>query len=176
MNKIIFLGDSITKLGDWKTLLPDFDIDNYGVSGNKTYQVTERVERLFNKKSNQLFLLIGINDLGDNRTVYNIEKDYRRLVNLILENDVASDINLVSVLPIKEGELSKPGLKPEKILQLNDTLKVIVKDNNLKFVDIYSSFADKNGELKEGYTNDGLHLNEEGYKIYSSSIKKYLKR
>ncbi|MEN8187381.1 MAG: GDSL-type esterase/lipase family protein [Bacteroidota bacterium] len=173
---IIFLGDSITELGNWKTLLPDFDIDNYGVSGNRTYQVTERVDKLFNKKANQLFLLIGINDLGDNRTIYDIENDYRRLVNLILENDVASDIILVSVLPIKESEWSKPGLRPDKIHQLNNTIKIIAKDNNLKFVNIHSLFADKNGELKEEYTIDGLHLSEEGYKFYSSLIKKYLKR
>jgi len=167
---IIFLGDSITEWGNWKTLLPEFDIENYGIHGNKTHQVIDRVDELFEKKADQLFLLIGINDLGDNRLVVDIENDYRKLVELLLNNKVASQISLVSVLPIIESSWQKPELTLENIDILNNLIKVIAKDNKISFIDINSSFANENGELKEELTTDGLHLSDEGYLKYAELI------
>ncbi len=171
---IIFLGDSITEFGNWQSLLPNFDIVNYGVSGDKTYQVVERVDKLFNKKANKLFLLIGINDLSDNRPFCDIEMNYRKLLNLLLENDIASEIILVSILPFRTSKYSKPGFYLNNVYQLNNLISSIAKENNLIFVDIHSSFADINGELKDELTDDGLHLSYKGYDLYKKLIKKYL--
>ena len=55
---IIFLGDSITKLGNWKTLLPEFDIANYGIVGNKIYQIINSVDWLFNVRLYYIDFLI----------------------------------------------------------------------------------------------------------------------
>lgn len=167
---IIFLGDSITEWGDWKTLLSEFDIENYGVHGNKTYQVIERVGELFGKKADQLFLLIGINDLGDNRSISDIENDYIELLKLLLENNVAQKFNLISVLPVQPHKWKKPGLTIYNINKLNDKIKVVAENQSLNFVDIHFSFTDENGELKEEFTTDGLHLSEAGYLNYKDQI------
>ncbi len=171
---IIFLGDSITELGSWKTLLSEFDIVNYGVSGDKTYQIIDRVEELFNKEAHQLFLLVGINDLGENRLVTDILKDYAKLINLLLNNKVASSIHLVSVLPIQSNLWEMPGMTSENINNLNSGIMNLSQDNNLSFVNIHNMFTDVRNELKQEYTTDGLHLNSEGYKVYAQEIRKYL--
>jgi len=168
---IIFLGDSITEWGDWKTLLPEFEIDNYGVAGNKTYQIIDRIDELFNKEAHQLFLLVGINDLGDNRSLYDITSDYNKLVNLLEENKVAKEINLISVLPIVEFSWQKPGVSLQNIYQLNNEIKQIAQKNNINYIDIHSSFADETGNLKQEFTTDGLHLSEVGYLKYAEVIK-----
>ncbi len=172
---IIFLGDSITEWGNWETLLPEFDIENYGIAGNTTSQVIDRVDELFNKKAHQIFLLVGINDLGDNRSIFEIVTDYNKLVKLLTENNVASEINLVSVLPIDESSWQKPGLTNANIDKLNSEIEVIAIENNIKFIDIKSSFSDKLGQLKQELSKDGLHLSEVGYEKYSSQIIKYIK-
>jgi len=171
---IIFLGDSITELGNWKTLLSEFDIVNYGVSGDKTYQIIDRVDELFDKEVHQLFLLVGINDLGENRLVTDILKDYAKLINLLSNNNVASSIHLVSVLPIQSNLWDKLEMTSENIINLNSGIMNLSRDNNLSFVNIYSMFTDVRNELKEEYTTDGLHLNSEGYEVYAQEIRKYL--
>ena len=167
---IIFLGDSITEWGNWESLLPEFDIANYGVAGNKTYQIIDRVDELFGKEAHQLFLLVGVNDLGDNRFLTEIETDYKRLVELLFSNNVSSEINLVSVLPIKQSEWEKEGLSLVNIEELNKIIKDIAKENSFNFVDIYSAFVDTDGELKNEFTTDGLHLSESGYLKYAELI------
>ena len=171
---IIFLGDSITEWGNWETLLPEFDIENYGIHGNKIFQVIDRVDELFGKEGDQLFLLIGINDLGDNREIYDIENDYRKLVKLLFDNNVASEINLVSILPLQPDKWTKAGLTIENVNRLNDVIKVIANDYGFIFIDINPSFADQNGELKEEFTTDGLHLSEAGYLNYKDQIQRKL--
>ena len=171
---IIFLGDSITEWGNWETLLPEFDIENYGVAGNTTFQIIDRVDELFGKEAHQLFLLVGVNDLGDNRSLVDVESDCKNLVALLLSNKVASEINLVSVLPINESEWEKEGLTLANIKRLNTIIKTIAKENNFNFVDISSSFADKNGQLKNEFTTDGLHLGEIGYQKYAEVIRKFI--
>ena len=172
---IIFLGDSITEWGNWKTLLPEFEIVNYGIAGNTTTQIIDRVDVLFNKEADQLFLLVGINDLGDNKRLTDIETDYKKLVELLKYNNVASEIDLVSVLPIKESDWNKEGLTIANINELNKIIKGISKDNSINFVDINSSFTDGKGGLKDKFTTDGLHLSEAGYERYRDLILKNLK-
>ena len=168
---IIFLGDSITEWGNWKTLLPEFKIANYGVAGNKTYQIIDRVDELFDKEAHQLFLLVGINDLGDDRSLSDIVSDYKKLVSLLVENKVAKEINLISVLPIIEFSWQKPGVSLQNIYQLNKEIKLIAQEYNINYVDIHSLFADETGNLKQGFTIDGLHLSEAGYLMYAELIK-----
>ena len=167
---IIFLGDSITEWGNWEALLPEFEISNYGVAGNTTSQVIDRVDELFGKEANQLFLLVGINDLGENRSLVDIESDYKKLVELLQSNNVASEINLVPVLPVIEREWEKEGLTLANIIKLNKVIKVVAKENNFIFVDIYSAFTDSRGQLKNEFTTDGLHLSESGYLKYAELI------
>ena len=167
---IIFLGDSITEWGNWKILLPEFDIENYGIAGNTISQIIDRVDELFGKEAHQLFLLVGINDLGENKSLIDIESDYKKLVELLQSNYVASEINLISVLPVIESEWNKEGLSLANIEKINNLIKAISKKNSLNFVDLHSSFADEKGELRNELTTDGLHLSEAGYLKYRDSL------
>ena len=171
---IIFLGDSITEWGNWKTLLPEFEIENYGFAGNKTYQILDRVDELFGKEAHQLFLLVGINDLGDNRSLVEIVSNYNKLVSLLVENKVSKQINLISVLPIVEYSWQKPGVSLQNIYDLNNEIKLLSQEHNINFIDIHSSFADETGNLKQECTTDGLHLSEVGYLKYAELIKSKL--
>ena len=39
---------------------------------------------------------------------------------------------------------------------------------------MYPKFVDSNDYLDSKYTKDGLHLNDEGYKIFTNVIDKYM--
>nr|MBD3621582.1 hypothetical protein [Sunxiuqinia sp.] len=53
--------------------------------------------------------------------------------------------------------------KSEGIVLLNEQLKTVAENENIGYLDLYSRFADENGQLLPGYTADGIHLSAEGY-------------
>lgn len=69
-----------------------------------------------------------------------------------------------------------------KSLELYDLLKPSIKNINkiiienqenelYSVIDLYSIFVNNRGQLINKLTNDGLHLNEKGYKLWSKFIK-----
>ena len=62
--RIIFLGNSITQLGNWKKLLNDSTVINRGIAGDITFGVLKRLDDVTRRQPSKLFLLIGINDIG----------------------------------------------------------------------------------------------------------------
>ena len=39
---------------------------------------------------------------------------------------------------------------------------------------MYDELVDKNGNLKLEYTKEGLHMSDDGYKIITKKLKKYV--
>ena len=62
--KIVFLGNSITEMGDWKKLTGDSTVINRGIGGDITFGILQRLDEVLNRKPSKIFLLIGINDIG----------------------------------------------------------------------------------------------------------------
>lgn len=47
---------------------------------------------------------------------------------------------------------------PEKIINLNQEIKIIAHRYNLQYLDLYKVLVASNGQLAQEYTTDGLHL------------------
>ena len=62
----------------------------------------------------------------------------------------------------------------ELIKAINEDIKKICKENNVTYINTYDLLIDEDGNLKDEYSNDGLHLTEKGYDVVTSKIKPYL--
>ena len=67
---IVFLGDSITAAGNWTSLFGISYIINAGIPGDRVYNIIDksnvsRVNSVTSSKPQKIFLMLGINDLGD---------------------------------------------------------------------------------------------------------------
>src|SRR5271168_325844 len=62
--RIIFLGNSITEMGDWKKVLNDSTVINRGIGGDITYGVLKRLKDITDRSPSEVFILLGINDIG----------------------------------------------------------------------------------------------------------------
>lgn len=76
-----------------------------------------------------------------------------------------------SVLP-GNSRFSKP-VDNNLVFRLNEELKILAEEFNYQYIDLYSFFTIDN-ELAYQYTNDGLHLNGEGYAAWKEIIKNYV--
>ncbi len=173
-NAIVFLGNSITERGQWHELLPGRIIMNRGIGGDNTFGVLARLDSVLMGQPKQLFLLIGINDIGRGLPVEVIANNYKRIVEQIRASSPKTVIYTQSVLPMNDDVLKAAYLKNKKdtILQLNKAIKQIAADHRLTYINLHEVFADEKGDLKKEYTIDGIHLNPAAYVVWVDYLKK----
>lgn len=178
---IIFFGDSITEIYNLNKYYPKRNVVNKGVSGNKTTDLVNRInEDVYEYNPSKVFLLVGINDLAADTEQEDILENIQLIINGIQINRKNSEIYVESVYPINKDLIMEHGtnfaytLDNNKVMNLNNELKKLCKENDITYIDVYSKLIDENNELKGNYTKDGIHLSDLGYLKVTSELKKYV--
>ena len=177
---IIFIGDSIVEyyplqelLGTAKTIV------NRGIRGYQTKLLLENLDaHLYGGAVDQIVLLIGTNDIGKDVLMNEALDNLERVIQSIVRNYPLSQIKLLSILPVNEGEKYKQTVyirTNEKIREWNQAYEALTSAYmQVDFVPVYDSLIDTEGQLKKDYTTDGLHLSVAGYQALSEALKEYL--
>lgn len=171
--RIIFLGDSITEMGDWKKVLNDSTVINRGIGGDVTRGVLRRLKDITDRSPSKVFILLGINDIGRGISDGVIAGNYLKIIGEIHNKCPKTIIYVQSVLPVNPGlpQFPRHYHKHEHILALNKLLASHAKEGNYKYIDIFQLFADGNGLLGSQYTYDGIHLRQSAYPIWVDHLK-----
>jgi lysophospholipase L1-like esterase len=176
---IIFLGNSITAGTDWNEQLGITNARNRGISGDITFGVIERLQEVTEGKPAKVFILIGINDISRNIPDSVILNNYKRIVTTIKAQSQQTKIYFHTLMPVNNEftQFKNHYNKDEHILWLNEQIKLLGKQENFTVIDLYPHFLNADKKLDKKYTEDGLHLNAEGYKVWTKILKEgnYLK-
>jgi lysophospholipase L1-like esterase len=172
--RVIFLGNSITEMGNWKKATGDTTVINRGIGGDNTYGVLKRIDDITDRQPSKVFLLIGINDIGKDIPDSVIAYNDLKIVKEIHVKSPQTHIYLESVLPVNSTVNNFPQHydKADHILTLNKLLAANAAAGNYTYVDIFQLFADADGRLKKEYTYEGLHLKPPAYDIWVSYLRK----
>lgn len=162
----IMLGDSITDEGSWDELLNKDTIQNRGISGDTTSGVSDRLDSV-NKNIQQVFIMIGVNDIMRGKEVDEVYANYLKIIQTFRDKNIK--VYIQSTLYI--GETRKANFNP-KIEELNKRLEKYAKENKLVFINLNHILAPQK-VLKKEFTFDDLHLNGTAYKLWAKEIKKY---
>lgn len=174
---IIFIGDSIVEycplqelLGTAKTIV------NRGIRGYQTRLLLENLDaHLYGDAVDQIVLLIGTNDIGKDIPLNEALDNLERVIQSIARDYPLSQIKLLSILPVNEGEKYKQTVyirTNEKIREWNQAYEALTSAYmQVDFVPVYDSLIDSEGQLKKDYTTDGLHLSVAGYQALSEALK-----
>ena len=174
---IVFLGNSITAEGkNWNARLNNSKVRNRGIGGDTTDGVLARLGEIIDSEPSAVFLLIGINDLYNNSiqepSVNYIANNIIEIAKKIKTKSNDSKVFIQTLLPISIKKSTKDyELYNHSIGTINE---IIVENQHKKLysiIDLYALFVNSAGQLREDLTYDGLHLNEEGYKVWSNFIK-----
>lgn len=162
---IVFLGNSITEAGKWQEMLPGMRVINRGISGDITFGVLARLPEIVAAKPSKIFLLIGVNDLKREVPVAIIIQNYKRMIHMIRHGSPHTKIYLQSVLPVNDSMLIAPFKKVtnQDVGKLNESLRSLVHENRVYYVNLHEVFADEKGQLKKEETPDGLHVKIASY-------------
>ncbi|WOD42809.1 GDSL-type esterase/lipase family protein [Hwangdonia lutea] len=177
-NEIIFLGNSITEGGDWKSLFPNQNVINRGISGDVTDGILYRLKEVTASKPSKVFLLIGTNDMARGKSIDYVLEHTEKIILQIKKQSKDTKIYLQSILPINPHvgqKFSGHKNNHQKIIEANQRLKILAKKHHLKYIDLHKAMRNGKKHIKPKYTYDGLHLSEAGYKKWKQVIRKYVK-
>jgi lysophospholipase L1-like esterase len=177
---VVLVGDSITEGFEVPRYFPGRRVLNRGIGadviGNDLPAEDRRgvLRRLdcsiFDCSATDVFLMIGVNDLNAGRTVDTMEAGYREILRQIKERAPAVRVHVQSLLPTR-GASAKHNAP---IREFNRRLERLAREFGYHYLDLHSLFTDDAGELKSGFTNDGLHLTEPAYEVWCTEIEKAL--
>jgi lysophospholipase L1-like esterase len=170
---IVFLGNSITEGGDWKKLTGEAKVINRGIGGDITFGVLQRLDDITRREPFKLFILIGINDIGKDIPDEVIADNCRKIIEKVKAESPSTRLYLQSILPVNPGIKRFPQHydKENHIVRVNELLKKVALAARVNFVNLYPLFLDDQQRLDKRFTGDGLHINEEGYKIWIKFLK-----
>ncbi len=167
---IVFIGDSLTEWFDWQTRFQEHNIKNLGIAGEPVEGLLSRLNHIRKSIGNPdyIFIMTGINNIAmEDYNILNRQKEILEKLSVWFKESV---IVVQSILPVMLSWVNN-----KTIEDINSALQVIAKGFNARYLDIYSFFADKNGEPKGEYLlDDGVHLSNEGYKAWADVIEDFL--
>jgi lysophospholipase L1-like esterase len=181
--QIVMLGDSLTEGFDLKKAFPGKPFVNRGIVadhidwGTNWDTVDIGVIHRLDKESlapdpSYIFILIGVNDIGDSTEKIDIYiKNYKKMLKILKKTYPCSEIIIQSGLPCR----NKYARLNKGVVEFNTKLEKLARKFKLKYVDLYSIYRDEKGELKENITRDGIHLKPEAYISWQKEIEKILK-
>ena len=177
---IIFIGDSIIEYYPLQELLGTSKaIVNRGIRGYQTGLLLDNLDsHLYGDTVDQIVLLIGTNDIGKDIPMSQALTNLESVIQTISRDYPLSQIKLVSILPVNEGEDFKQTVyirTNEKIKAWNQAYQDLASAYmQVEFVPVFENLLDQKGQLKSDFTTDGLHLSVSGYQALSNTLKKYI--
>ncbi len=163
---IVFLGNSITEqAGDWSLQVNNPKARNRGIAGDTTDGVLARLGELIYYKPEQVFILIGINDLfRDDMSSEKVFENILQIVNDIHNGSPETEIFVQSILPTTTQTIN------EKIQLTNDMLINSEVSEPYEIISLHNLFTDDSGLMNMELSVDGVHLNENGYTVWVDKI------
>ncbi len=175
-NLSILAGDSLS-LWFPESLLPKDQIWlNQGISGETSQGLMRRLGLWKGLQPRRVFVMIGINDLLKGTASDQVLKNNQAIVRKLRQAHPKADIVLQSVLPHSgnqstwEGRAKLDRIPNQQILQFNRKLAAIAKAEKVHYLDLNPLFTDEKGLMRKELTTDGLHLNPQGYLVWSTAM------
>lgn len=162
---VLFVGSSSIRM--WTTLeedFPDVPIINRGFGGSEITDIIRFADRIVVPyQPRMIFFYAGDNDIANDKSAADVVADFQRFVDLVHESLPSTRIAFISIKPSPArwevlGEMRKA----------NGLISEYAASTDLvEYVDVFTQMLDAAGRPRaELFAEDGLHLNENGYRLW----------
>jgi len=171
---VIFYGSSSIRL--WNSLEDDFDymkVTNLGFGGSTLAACVWFFERIMiDYKPKALVVYAGDNDLGDGRNPEEIFIFFQQLMVKVNQRFGILPCYFISLKPsLTRWQMADQFRYTNNLIES----EIIKLNSNWKFIDVFKKMLNKEGNPNpELYDHDGLHLSEEGYRLWATTVKEKL--
>ncbi|MBQ6323990.1 MAG: hypothetical protein IJI22_04060 [Bacilli bacterium] len=177
------LDDSYLFIGDFYTERFNFDdLDYHYVKECNSKYTTEDIlgdikNKIYLYNPSVVFIQLGINDLNNNKQEEEIIDNIGAIIDGIKDNRPYAKIYVESIYPINkdvddyDDDILDDEIDNDLIISLNKEIKKLTEEKKVDYLDVFS-FVSEEDKLNEEYTDNGIYLNDEGYKRILKEIKR----
>ena len=181
---VVFFGDS--RAYEWSAIanIP-IEFANRGINGQTTNQVLGRTSaHVASLSPNFVVIQVGINDLKHIATfpnesqsiVTNCKQNIQKIVDE-LSKEQKTTVILTTIFPVPDSSQSQRSFWSDDvdraIIEVNQFIKSL-KSDRVIILDAASLLANEQGEVRQIYSRDFLHLNDDGYTMLNKELSKIL--
>lgn len=157
----VFLGDSITNAGRWSELFPSLVVSNQGIDGDTAKGMLGRAQLVSDTQADCVFILAGINDIIQQRSIESILTHYQSLVTRLLKSGHQVVIQSTLYTSVEEWN--------QQVTELNNALRRLAEDHQLLFIELNEGL-EFHGAIDPNATYDGTHLQPAAYIKWQQTI------
>ena len=173
LGAVLFTGSSSIRM--WSHLAASFPgkpVFGRGFGGSHLSDLNAYAHRMVLPYSPRHVLIYeGDNDLAAGKSPEQILKDFEAFVGILRSVLPRTRISFIAIKPSK----ARWALTAQ-IRKTNDYIRSHASRNRgIDFIDIFTPMLSKSGQVREElFLEDGLHLNPQGYAVWTSVIRRYL--
>lgn len=170
---ILFVGSSSIRLWNLKESFPERVTANHGFGGSQMADSVHFFERIVVPvKPSVIVVYAGDNDIAQKKTPQVVAENFAQFAAKVKEHlPECRKVIYVAIKPsVKRWALADTIKATNQLIETNCR-----KDDQLHFLDIWTPMLDANGQPRpELLLEDGLHMNKDGYRIWSEALEAVL--
>ncbi len=171
---LLFVGSSSIKLWHLGTYFPNLPCTNVGVGGFHISDVNHAIARLvFPHEPKVIIFYAGDNDIAAGKTAGQVLASYREFVHRVRGHLPDARVVFISIKP----SILRRSLWG-RMRQANQLIEEFCRsDPHLTYADVATPMLDTMGSPRRDlFAPDGLHLNGEGYRLWTGVISPIVER
>lgn len=170
---VLFVGSSSIRLWKLEQSFPGKTLVNHGFGGSELADSVHFFDRIVTPvKPKTIVVYAGDNDISKGATAERVLSDFQQLVGRTRKSLPAeTTVVFISIKPsLKRWALA------EEMTKANQQIAAwCQQQRGVRFVDVWQPMLNAQGLPQPGlFVKDGLHLNDDGYKIWTSELAKAL--
>jgi lysophospholipase L1-like esterase len=175
---VLFVGSSSIRL--WKTAeaFPELPVINRGFGGSTIADANHYFDRVVSKyKPRAIVFYSGDNDIASGDSAQDVCDDFEEFVQLVQKQLPKTPIYFISIKP----SIARQKMWPEMKIANSLVSKLASLNGQVHYVDVAAPMLGpepSEGESappKDLFLDDGLHLNSNGYKLWTDTLAPHLK-
>ncbi|HLY11696.1 MAG TPA: GDSL-type esterase/lipase family protein [Planctomycetota bacterium] len=172
--EIVFVGSSSIRFWKSTEAFPDLQIINRGFGGSQMSDSVRYAERIILPYAPRIVVVFaGGNDVNAKKSPEQVADDFKALVAKIHGALPKTKVYFISLFPNVQRRSQNPACA-----KVNDLIEAFTKtDSRLGYIDTASRMrAEDGGPRPELLRPDGLHMNDDGYKIWNEIVGALLRK
>ncbi len=171
-NAILFVGSSSIRFWETAAAFPGVPVINRGFGGSEISDVIFHYDRVIKPYAPaKIFLYGGDNDIAFGKNAAQVFADYRQLIDRVQRDFPAAQLIFLSIKPSRARQDKWPEMqKANGLIQ-----EFAAANDRLGYVDLATPLFNEQGELRDVFVKDGLHLNALGYTLWTATLDPYVR-
>ena len=170
MKRLLFVGDSLIEYYDWQARFPNYQVFNYGRSGETVQELLARSSSVVERgtEPDWLFVMSGINNVA--MEDFGFLPAYGELLDNFRDGFPSAKLVACSLLPVRLSWVASSTLP-----RMNEGIKKVTELSGAFFFDIHDSFLADDGLADRRFLlEDGVHISDAGYAHWAVQVEKLL--